>query len=228
MIEILADGVVKTFRSRRVLDGVDVAVPAGELWGLVGPDGAGKTTLLRCLAGLHRLDAGRVLPGRSGQNRVGFAQQGFHLYTELTVAENLAFFGAVYGLEPAALDAAAADLLDLARLADRRDARAGQLSGGMKQKLALVCSLLHRPPILLLDEPTTGIDPLSRLEFWELIEHLHIQGSTILLASAYLDEVERCDQVVYLQAGRVAAAGAPAVLRGRHLTLEDAFLERLT
>ncbi len=227
MIEILADGVAKTFGAKQALDGVDLAVPAGQLWGLVGPDGAGKTTLLRCLAGLHRLDAGRVLPGREGQHRVGFAQQGFHLYQELTVDENVQFFGAVYGLDRTALAASADELLAFAGLAERRSALAGQLSGGMKQKLTLVCSLLHRPPILLLDEPTTGVDPLARLEFWELVEHLHTRGSTILLTSAYLDEVERCDEVVYLHQGRVIASGRPAGLRGDHATLEEAFLERL-
>ena len=226
MIEILADGVVKTFRSKRALDAIDLAVPAGELWGVVGPDGAGKTTLLRCLAGLLHVDAGRVLPGVEGQSRVGFAQQGFHLYGELTVDENLAFFGTVYGLTPAALRAGADTLLDFAGLGDRRATLAGQLSGGMQQKLTLVCSLLHRPPILLLDEPTTGVDPLSRLEFWELVETLHARGSTILLASAYFDEVERCDGVVCMRAGRVVATGAPLTLRGTHATLEDALLER--
>lgn len=228
MIEILADGVVKTFGAKQALDGVDLAVPAGQLWGLVGPDGAGKTTLLRCLAGLHRLDAGRVLPGPEGQHRVGFAQQGFHLYQELTVDENVQFFGRVYGLNRTALSASADELLAFAGLTERRSALAGQLSGGMKQKLTLVCSLLHRPPILLLDEPTTGVDPLSRLEFWELVDHLHTGGSTILLTSAYLDEVERCDEVVYLHQGRVVASGRPARLRGDHSTLEEAFLERLS
>ncbi|HVM65125.1 MAG TPA: ABC transporter ATP-binding protein [Acidimicrobiales bacterium] len=228
MIEILAAGVVKTFRSRRVLDGVDLAVPAGGLWGLVGPDGAGKTTLLRCLAGLHHLDAGEVRPGRAGQRRLGFAQQGFHLYQELTVQENIEFFGTVYGLTPARLEASSRELLEFAGLAGRRSTVAGQLSGGMKQKLTLVCSLLHRPPVLLLDEPTTGVDPLSRLEFWELLEELHTHGSTILLSSAYLDEVERCDEVVYLDRGRVVVTGQPDELRGGHATLEDAFLERLS
>ena len=228
MIEILADGLVKTFRSKRALDAVDLAVPAGELWGVVGPDGAGKTTLLRCLAGLLGVDGGRVRPGVEGQSRVGFAQQGFHLYQDLTVDENIGFFGTVYGLTPAALRASADTLLEFAGLGDRRKTLAGQLSGGMQQKLTLVCSLLHRPPILLLDEPTTGVDPLSRLEFWALVETLHTRGSTILLASGYFDEVERCDAVVYLRAGRVVATGTPAALRGPHTTLEGALLEQFS
>ncbi len=224
MTEIVAAGVVKRFGRRAALDGVDLRVPAGELWGLVGADGAGKTTLLRCIAGLYRVDAGHVRPGRASQRLIGFAQQGFHLYADLTVDENLAFFGAVYGLAGRTLRTRAEDLLGFAGLGDRRSSLAGQLSGGMKQKLTLVCSLLHRPPVLLLDEPTTGVDPLSRLEFWDLVEHLHADGSTILLASAYFDEVERCEQVVYLERGRVRAAGTPAALRGGHDSLEAAFL----
>jgi ABC-2 type transport system ATP-binding protein len=228
LIEILADGVVKTFGSTRALDRVDLAVPAGELWGVVGADGAGKTTLLRCIAGLLRVDTGKVLPGQAGQARLGFAQQGFHLYPDLTVEENVAFFGAVYGLHPSAAAANAEELLAFAGLTDRRSSLAGQLSGGMKQKLTLVCSLLHQPPVLLLDEPTTGVDPLSRLEFWDLVEHLHVAGSTVLLASAYFDEVERCDRIVYLDHGRVVASGTPRDLRGEHPTLEDAFLEMIS
>ncbi|HXY94099.1 MAG TPA: ABC transporter ATP-binding protein [Acidimicrobiia bacterium] len=225
MIEILADRVVKTFGPTRALDRVDLAVPSGALWGVVGADSAGKTTLLRCIAGLLRVDAGRVLPGRAGQARLGFSQQGFHLYSDLTVEENVAFIGHLYGLSPAAVSAHADELLAFAGLSDRRSSLAGELSGGMQQKLTLVCSLLHHPPILLLDEPTTGVDPLSRLEFWDLVEKLHVAGSTILLASGYFDEVERCDHVVYLQRGRVLATGTPDDLRGAHSTLEAAFLE---
>ena len=225
MTDIVADGVVKRLGRRLALDHIDVRVPHGTLCGLVGADGAGKTTLLRCIAGLYRLDAGRVLPGRAGQARIGFAAQGFHLYPDLTVDENLAFFGSAHGMQPSEAAASAAELLAFAGLTDRRSTLAGELSGGMKQKLSLVSSLLHRPPVLLLDEPTTGVDPLSRLEFWQLVGQLHAAGATILLASAYSDEVERCDQVVYLDRGRVAAVGTPTELRGAHASLEAAFLE---
>ncbi len=139
---------------------------------MAGADGAGKTTLFRCIAGLLRVDSGRVLPGRAGQARLGFAQQGFHLYPDLTVEENAGFIGSLYGLSRAAAAQSAGELLAFAGLSDRRSSLASELSGGMKQKLTLVCSLLHRPPVLLLDEPTTGVDPLSRLEFWDLFEHL--------------------------------------------------------
>jgi ABC-2 type transport system ATP-binding protein len=226
LTEILAEGVVKRFGRKVALDGVDLAVPVGALYGIVGADGSGKTTLLRCIAGLVHLDAGRVLPGRAGQSRLGFAQQGFHLYPDLTVAENVAFFGAVYGLATSAIAARSAELLHFAGLEAREHSLAGELSGGMKQKLTLVCSLVHSPPALLLDEPTTGVDPLSRLEFWNLIEHLRVGQSTVLLASAYLDEVERCDRIVYLERGRVVAAGTPPELRGGYSTLEEAFVAR--
>ena len=224
MAEILVTGLRKRLGRAEVLRGVELNVGAGGLVGLVGPDGAGKTTLLRCIAGLYRPDGGHVQPGIAGQLHLGFAQQGFHLYGELTVQENVAFMGAVYGLDRTLLDERAEELLGLAQLSAHRSRRAGALSGGMRQKLTLVCALLHRPSILLLDEPTTGVDPVSRREFWELIEQLHLDGSTILLASAYFDEVERCDRVAYLDHGRIIAEGTPQELRGDHSSLEAAFV----
>jgi ABC-2 type transport system ATP-binding protein len=222
--EIAAHGLVKRFGCATALAGIDLELPAGSLWAVVGPDGAGKTTLLRCLVGLCRPDAGTVVPGEAGRMQVGFAPQGFHLYGELTVEENIQFFGGVYGLSRDALAERSRELLEFAGLAQHRSRPAGDLSGGMKQKLNLVCSLLHRPRVLLLDEPTTGVDPVSRREFWELIELLLAGGSTILLTSAYFDEVERCQRVVFLHQGSVLACGTPAELRGVHANLEEAFL----
>jgi len=224
---IAARGLVKRFGRREALGGVDLEVPRGALWGVVGADGAGKTTLLRCIAGLYRPDAGDVAPGVAGQRLIGFAPQGFHLYGDLTVEENLVFFGGLYGIERHALDERIDELLAFAELAGHRSRMAGELSGGMQQKLVLACALVHTPPILLLDEPTTGVDPVSRREFWRLVEHLHSGGATILLASAYLDEIERCEHVVFLHAGRVIASGEPDELRGRHRSLEAAFLEAM-
>jgi drug efflux transport system ATP-binding protein len=224
LIEIAAVDVVKRFGRRVALDHVQLVVPAGALWGLVGADGAGKTTLLRTLAGLLTPDSGKASPGQAGQAQVGFAQQGFHLYSDLTVDENLWFFGSIYGLRGRRLTDRAAELTEFAGLSERRRSLAGQLSGGMKQKLTLACSLLHRPPLLLLDEPTTGVDPLARLEFWDLVEQLRRDGATILLASAYFDEVERCDEVIYMGQGRIMAQGRPEALRGGHPSLEAAFL----
>ncbi len=221
--EIEAVGLVKRFRDTAALDRVDVAVAAGELCGVVGADGAGKTTLLRCVAGLYQADAGRVRPGRAGRGRVGFCPQGFHMYADLTVDENIEFFGSVYGLDRTTLRVRAVELLEFAGLTEHHDRLAGHLSGGMRQKLTLACSVLHRPSILLLDEPTTGVDPLSRREFWHLVEVLHADGSTILLASAYFDEVERCQRVVFLHHGRVLAAGSTDELALGHGSLEQAF-----
>jgi ABC-2 type transport system ATP-binding protein len=145
------------------------------------------------------------------------------MYGDLTVAENIEFFGSVYGLDRATLSARAAELLEFARLAEHRDRLAAQLSGGMQQKLTLLCAVLHRPPILLLDEPTTGVDPLSRRDFWELIEVLHTEGTTILLASAYFDEVERCEQILFLHDGEVLTRGSSEELTAQGGSLEDAF-----
>lgn len=223
-IEIAAHGVVKRFGRVEALRGVDLDVPAGALWGVVGADGAGKTTLLRCIAGLYDPDQGSVLPGVSGQRRIGFAPQGFHLYGDLTVNENMLFFGGLYGIDAATLGRRVDELLGFAGLTEHRGRMASQLSGGMQQKLVLACALVHRPAILLLDEPTTGVDPVSRREFWRLVAELHAGGATILLASAYLDEIERCEYVVFLHEGRVIASGQPDALRGDHANLEDAFL----
>jgi drug efflux transport system ATP-binding protein len=222
--EIATRGLVKRFGGTEALHGLDLEIPAGALWGVVGADGAGKTTLLRCIAGLYEPDEGEVEPGVTGQLRIGFAPQGFHLYGDLTVLENLLFFGGLYGLDATDRAERIGELLQFASLTGHRDRMAGTLSGGMQQKLVLACALVHRPAILLLDEPTTGVDPVSRREFWRLVEQLHQDGATILLASAYLDEIERCEHVVFLHEGRVIAAGEPERLRGAHANLEEAFL----
>jgi ABC-2 type transport system ATP-binding protein len=222
-VEVAANALVKSFGALVALRGVDLAVRAGELCGVVGADGAGKTTLLRCVAGLYRPDEGTVVPGRRARADVGFCPQGFHLYPDLTVDENVDFFGAAYGLDAPTRATRRDELLDFAGLAGHRERLAGQLSGGMQQKLTLVCSVLHRPPILLLDEPTTGVDPLSRREFWRLIEELHVAGTTILLASSYFDEVERCEHVVFLHEGRVIADATADELSSRGASLEDVF-----
>lgn len=222
--EIAARGLVKRFGTVEALRGVDLEVPKGALWGVVGADGAGKTTLLRCIVGLYEPDEGEIAPGVEGQLRIGFAPQGFHLYGDLTVLENMLFFGGLYGIGRAPLEERVDELLSFAGLTDHRNRMAGRLSGGMQQKLVLACALVHQPEILLLDEPTTGVDPVSRREFWRLVEQLHRGGATVLLASAYLDEIERCEQVAFLHDGRVIATGDPEQLRGEHPNLEEAFL----
>jgi len=224
---IQARGLVKSFSGVRSLDEVDVEVAEGELCGVVGADGAGKTTLLRCIAGLYRSDSGDVRPGRARRDLVGFCPQGFHMYADLSVDENVEFFGSVYGLDPSTLRRRRDEMLDFTGLAAHRSRLAGELSGGMKQKLTLACSVLHRPPILLLDEPTTGVDPISRRDFWQLIEVLHTSGTTILMATAYFDEVERCQRLVFLHDGRVLASGTLDDLVASGADLETTFRERI-
>ena len=227
-LEIETRGLTKSFSGRLALDDVTLGVARGELCGVVGADGAGKTTLLRCVAGLYRPDRGEVVPGRRGRARVGVSPQGFHLYADLTVDENLTFFGAVHGLDRAALGERGQELLRFASLEEHRGRLAGDLSGGMQQKLTLVCSVLHRPPILLLDEPTTGVDPVSRREFWHLLDALHRDGTTILLASAYVDEVERCDHVLFLHEGRLLVDGTLDELVPDGATLEVVLRQRMS
>jgi len=189
------------------------------MFGVIGPDGAGKTTTLRLVCGLLKPDAGQVrtLGADPFRNRrvatssIGYLSQRFSLYGDLTIDENIAFFARVHGVRD--FEARRARLLDLTGLQTFRDRRADRLSGGMKQKLALACTLVHEPPLLVLDEPTTGVDPVSRREFWKLLAEFLSQGLTILFATPYLDEAERCGRVVLLSEGRVLALDRPAALQ---------------
>ena len=215
-----------------------LTVPAGRITGLLGPDAAGKTTLLRLAAGLLRADAGRVEvlgidaarePGRM-QSRIGYMPQRFGLYEDLTVQENLDLYAQLQGLPAAARPARYAELLRLTALGPFGARRAGKLSGGMKQKLGLACALLRVPELLLLDEPTVGVDPISRRELWAIVAALRDRGVSVLVSTAYLDEAERCDDVVLLDAGGLLAQGAPgamaAELAGRCLAVRHATLDR--
>ena len=229
------EGVAKTYPggSAPALTGVSAAFPAGRVTGLAGPDGAGKTTLLRLLAGLLLPDAGRVVvcgvdPAREGtaalREAVSYMPQGFGLYEDLTVAENLALRADLRGVSGAARRAATERLLRAAGLAAFTGRRAGALSGGMKQKLAVACALIRPPRFLLLDEPSYGVDPLSRRELWSLVAGIAAEtGMAVVWSTAYLDEAERCPFVVLLAEGRVVHAGPPealtAPLAGRVLGL---------
>ena len=188
------------------LDGVELTVPPGIVTAVVGGDGAGKTTLLRVLAGVQAPSAGRVRcpPSR----RIGFVAAGAGVYDDLTVTENIQFAGGAYGMRGAALDAGATPLLSRTHLDDVRDRLAGKLSGGMRQKLAFVLAMLHEPGLLILDEPTTGVDPVSRAELWRLIAAAAAGGTAVVLATTYLDEAERAARVLLLDEGRVLAAGS--------------------
>ena len=199
--------------------GIDLRVARGEVVGLIGPDGAGKTSTLRVVAGLQRATAGEVRvvglepwrDRRALHHRLGVLAQRFALYGDLSVDENVLFFAMLYGVPR--WRERRERLLDRVGLTPFRDRQADRLSGGMRQKLALACGLMHAPEILLLDEPTTGVDPVTRREFWRLLGELVADGLTLVVATPYLDEAERCSRVVLLHEGRVLADATPAQLR---------------
>jgi len=231
MDALLFDRVTKRYGTVTALDGAAFAVRRGEMFGLIGPDGAGKTTTIRIACGLLRADRGRVaLLGRDpvAEHRaitsaVGYLSQRFSLYGDLTIDENIAFFAEIHGV--GRYKAARDRLLDMTQLTPFRARRADRLSGGMKQKLALACTLVHQPEVLILDEPTTGVDPVSRREFWKLLSEFLAAGLTIVMATPYLDEAERCGRIVLLHQGRVLSVEAPAVLQER---FEGQLLEVIT
>lgn len=208
-------GVTKRYRATPALAGVTFDVDAGQMFGLIGPDGAGKTTAIRVMCGLLGADAGEVRvmghdPVREHgavTRRVGYLSQRFSLYGDLSIDENIAFFAEIHGMSR--YRERRERLLEMTRLAPFRKRRADRLSGGMKQKLALACTLVHEPDVLLLDEPTTGVDPVSRREFWKLLSEFLGQGLTILMATPYLDEAERCARVAMLHEGRLLALDEP-------------------
>lgn len=212
-------GVRKTFGSTVAIDALDFTIERGEMFGIIGPDGAGKTTTLRMMCGLIAPDKGRVeVAGqdpwrahRAATGAIGYLSQRFSLYGDLSIDENIEFFARIHGVRD--YTARRTRLLDLTGLLPFRDRRADRLSGGMKQKLALACTLVHEPPILVLDEPTTGVDPVSRREFWKLLAEFLGQGLTIVMATPYLDEAERCARVALLNQGRLLALDEPARLQ---------------
>lgn len=218
---IRAEQLTRRFGPVVAVNGVDLAIPKGEVFGLVGPDGAGKTTVLRLLTGLLDADGGRaVLAGfdvaadpDAVRDRIGYMAQKFGLYGDLTVEENMDFYADLFGVEPAELEPLKVKLLAMTRMAPFRERPAAKLSGGMKQKLALMCTLLHKPEILLLDEPTNGVDPVSRRDFWVILEDLVRGGMTLLVTTAYLDEAERCHRVALMHNGRLIRMGTPAELK---------------
>ena len=212
--------VTKSFGNVRALAGPSVALHAGELVGLVGPDGAGKTSLIRALMGLMSVDSGTVsidgVPweraGRTARETLGYMPQQYSLYADLSVDENLTFFGQLFGLSRAAFEQRRARLLGMTRLEDARTRPAGALSGGMYKKLAIACALLHSPRALVLDEPTNGVDPVSRRELWSLLYEFVDDGVGILVATSYMDEAARCSRLLLLSQGSVLAEGTPSSL----------------
>lgn len=217
--------VSRSFGPTRAVDDVTLSVHRGELFGLMGPDGAGKSTTLRLWCGLLKADRGEV----HVDGGMGYVSQRFSLYGDLSIDENIAFFARLHGVTH--FTAERDRLLDMTGLRPFRTRLANQLSGGMKQKLALSCTLVHRPAVLILDEPTTGVDPVARREFRALIRELRQDGMTVVLATPYMDEAETCDRVALLREGRLLAVGTPAELkdlvRARHTTptLDDVFID---
>jgi len=220
---VVASGLTKRFPGVVAVHNLSFEVVGGEIFGLVGPDGAGKTTTLRMLAGVLPPDEGTASVagfdmGRDpegGKLHLSYMPQRFGLYEDLTVDENIRFYADLFGVEPADRDPRSAQLLKAAGMSEFRQRLAGKLSGGMKQKLGLVCALIHKPQVILLDEPTTGVDPVSRRDFWAVLYSLLAEGVAILTSTAYLDEAERCHRVALLHEGEMLFCDTPKGLKER-------------
>ena len=219
------------------VDHLNLTIPRGEIFGLVGPDGAGKTTTLRMLCGLMDPTEGTarvagfdvVRESQSVKDQIGYMAQRFGLYGDLTVQENMDFYADLFGIVGAERQRLTVDLLHMTRMEPFRSRQAGKLSGGMKQKLALMCTLLHRPQILFLDEPTNGVDPVSRRDFWAILYQLLKDGITIFMTTAYLDEAERCNRVGLMNKGKLIRCSAPDVMKQEtgSANLEGAFIKTI-
>ena len=225
-------GVTKTFGKLRALDNFTMSIRSGETYGLIGPNGSGKTTLIRAIVGLTKPTSGEVrvlgqrMPNRQIARDIGYMTQNNALYQELTVRENLEFFGRIYGLRGQQLQQHVSAALETIDLADRARSVVDTLSGGMKQRVLLASALIHQPRLLLLDEPTVGIDPELRLAFWEHFARLNAQGVTIIVSTHHLDEAARCTRLGLMRFGVLLAEGKPdelTTLSGK-ATMEEAFL----
>lgn len=220
---IVVEGLTKGFPGVVAVDHLSFDVRSGEIFGLVGPDGAGKTTTLRMLAGVMPPDEGGatvaghdvVRDPEGAKHHLSYMPQRFGLYEDLTVDENIRFYADLFGVKKAERDERSPQLLQAAGMSEFRTRLAGKLSGGMKQKLGLVCALIHRPKVILLDEPTTGVDPVSRRDFWRILYGLISEGVGILTSTAYLDEAERCHRVALLHKGRLLFCDTPNNLKSK-------------
>jgi ABC-2 type transport system ATP-binding protein len=220
-LAVVAQGLGRRFGALSAVQDVNLAISSGELFGLVGPDGAGKTTILRMLAGVLQPDCGAIRVGgvdvvaepERAKLQLSYMPQRFGLYDDLTVAENVFFYGELFEVPRKLRRERGTELLKAAGLEPFQRRRAGQLSGGMKQKLGLVCALIHTPRVVLLDEPTTGVDPVSRRDFWAILYGLRERGVTILLSTAYMDEAERCSRLALLYAGTIRRCDSPMRLK---------------
>jgi ABC-2 type transport system ATP-binding protein len=226
---IRAVGLQKTFGPIRAVDDVTFDLAPGHIYGLLGPNGSGKTTLIRLLTGLAHATKGTAevlgtsMPSRTTLGRIGYMTQSDGIYPALSAGENVRFFASMYGV---ASNDAVDEALSVVDLADRRDSLTGTLSGGQRRRLSLACAIVHRPPVLFLDEPTVGVDPLLRVQFWSYFRTLAEGGATIVVSSHVMDEADRCDELLFVRAGKVIARGSGAELRERSGTtdLEQAFL----
>lgn len=227
--------VSKSFGALTAVSRISLAVPEGVICGLAGSDGAGKTTLLRIIAAMIPPTGGRILVDGldtvSERSRlkeiIGYMPQRFGLYNDLTVGENMEFFMDIYGVRGKERTKRRDYYLGFSNLLPFINRRAGDLSGGMKQKLGLACVLVHQPKVLILDEPTNGVDPVSRQEFWNILAEMKREGMTLLVSTAYLDEGERCDLIVLMHRSRVLESGAPEAVRSGHPSLEEAMISRI-
>jgi ABC-2 type transport system ATP-binding protein len=220
-IVIEAHQLTKKYPSQKgnhpAVENVDLSIPSGTFFGLVGPDGAGKTTMLRMLATVIEPTSGQarikgfdvVRQAEKARPYIGYMPQIFGLYPDLTVIENLNFFADINGVPKSRRETRIEELLDFTRLSDFKKRRSEHLSGGMRKKLALACALIHEPEVLLLDEPTTGVDPVSRRELWQILSQVILQGVTVMMSTPYMDEAERCHQVSILTEGKILKTGAP-------------------
>jgi ABC-2 type transport system ATP-binding protein len=222
-IIIQTDKLRREFGKTIAVDDLDLSIYKGEIFGLVGPDGAGKTTTLRLLAAImDPTDGSATVDGcdtvresEAIKERIGYMAQAFSLYADLSVMENLNFFADVFGVPNNVRKERIERLLEFARLTGFRKRRAGKLSGGMQKKLGLACTLIHEPQILYLDEPTTGVDPVSRREFWDILTNLHLRGVTIVVSTPYMDEAERCSRVGLMYEGKLIECDTPEAIRKR-------------
>lgn len=235
---IETENLTRAFKNVVAVDGLDSSVQRGEIFGLVGPDGAGKTTTIRLLAAIMEPTSGwakvfghdTVRQPEPIKRRIGYMAQRFNLYGDLSVWENLNFFADVFEVTGRVRRERIERLLRFARLTEFRDRRAAHLSGGMQKKLALACTLVHTPEIIFLDEPTTGVDPVSRREFWDILTELHLQGITLFVSTPYMDEAERCSRVGLMYQGRMVVCDTPervkAMTEGELIALWPSDLHR--
>ena len=230
-LAVQAEGLTKRFGAFVAVDHLDLGIAKGEVVGFIGPNGAGKSTTIRMLCGLLQPSAGRaVVAGfdvghqpEAVREHIGYMSQKFSLYGDLTVRENLRFFGGLYEVPRQDIDARMRNAIAMAGLEGRENALVQTLAGGWKQRLALGCAILHRPPVLFLDEPTSGVEPEARRKFWDLIHQLAADAVTILVSTHYMEEAEYCNRIALINAGRLVAIGSPGELRRRELggTLYD-------